>query len=290
VELEASGGITVERIAAIARTGVQRISLGALTHSARSADLSLEIHAGPVFTVERAGIIPSTMQLARERADAGAPEGTTIVAESQTGGRGRRGRVWFSAPGAGLYLSCIVRPGTRDDLHALALVAGVALVETAHRLGATAVRLKWPNDLVIGEKKLAGVLLESDIKGAVTQVLIGIGLNLAPRASVGVPADIEGLYLGLADAVGGPVDEDAVLAALLENLERRYAEWKLRGSLPAIEAWRRYDALAGSRVRAESAGGAIEGVAEGIDERGRLRIRRDHDVVLVNAGEVIRVR
>jgi nicotinate-nucleotide pyrophosphorylase (carboxylating) len=290
VPLEASGGVTLDRLFEIAETGVDRISMGALTHTVRPADISLEIDPGPVLEPEVLDSVDSTMLEARRRADAGTPEGCTVVARTQTGGRGRRGRTWYSEAGAGLYLTTFVQPPPSEHLHALALVAGVAVREAAEALGARDVKLKWPNDVVVGDRKLAGVLLESDVAPELARVFIGIGLNLAARSSLALPEELDGIYCGLADAAGRSVTHDEALRAVLDRLEVRYGEWLVRGAEPAITAWREHDALLGSVVRAESAGGTLEGVAEGIDDGGRLRVRDEGRVVLVSAGEVVRVR
>jgi len=288
IELEASGGITLDTIPAVARTGVDRISLGALTHTVRPADLSLELVADGswIDRVEHHGSLDSTMTVAHERAAAGAPEGTTIVATAQHQGRGRLGRSWFSPAGAGLWLTTCVMPPDRRDLPTLSLVAGVATLEAVRGLGADAIRLKWPNDLVTADgHKLAGILLERDGDA----VMIGIGLNLSPAADLDLPEDIRNRYVGLAELLAtpaAPAAPEAVLAALLSRLELRYQDWLTHGLAPTIAAWQHWDALRGETITADGPAGPVTGIARGLAARGELRVETSNGVVLVASGEI----
>ncbi len=285
IQLEASGGITLDTIPAVARTGVDRISLGALTHTVRPADLSLELLADASWLdrVERHPSLDSTMGVARERATAGAPEGTTIVATAQRQGRGRLGRSWFSPDGAGLWLTTCLAPPARDDLPTLSLVAGVAILEAVHGLGAQTIRLKWPNDLVTSDgHKLAGILLERDGEA----VLIGIGLNLSPATDLDLPDDIAGRYVGLDELLATPAGPEAVLTALLNRLELRYRDWLTRGLAPTIAAWQHWDALRGETITANGPAGPVTGIARGLAAGGELRVETPNGVVLISSGEI----
>lgn len=289
VELEASGGITLETIPAVARTGVDRISMGALTHTVRPADLSLELGTDSSWLdrVERHREVDNTMMIAGERTVAGAAEGTTIVASAQRRGRGRYGREWYSPEGAGLWLTTVLRPPEDRDVHTLSLVVGVAIVEAAHALGGGTARLKWPNDIVTTDgHKLAGILLQRD--GAA--VLAGIGLNLKPGPELDLPAQVHDRYLGLEELAPAPLDPDLVLAVLLTRFELRYSDWLRRGLAPTLAVWHRWDLLRDEEVTADGPNGPVSGTALGLAPCGSLRVRTGSGVVLVNAGEVTLVR
>lgn len=250
--------------------------------------------------IERYETVDSTMQVARARAAAGAPSRTLVVAAAQTAGRGRRGRAWLSPSRAGIWLTAIWRPPAPLDgppLAFLALVAGVAALRAARRLGADAAMLKWPNDVVVGEGKLCGVLLEGDdIGGREPLVFAGLGLNVRRRADLDVRAvrdeDALGHYVGLDEVAPGaaPQDYEAVLAATAAELDRAYVEWLAKGCGPALREWRQADALLGEHVRAESATGSVQGEACGISDSGALCVRGPGGVVEVTTGEVVRVR
>lgn len=251
-----------------------------------------------VARVEHVGDVDSTMRVARERAAAGAPAGTTIVARSQSGGRGRLGRAWFSVPDAGLWLTVVLRPPPRADGSPLSLagiVAGVGAHRAARQLGAVAAKLKWPNDVVVGERKLCGILIEAeDVTEPSPLLLVGLGFNLAPRSSLDLPADLDERYVGLADLVPVGVasveERERVLRVLLTELEAWYAVWVERGASPVIAAFAEVDALCGALVRAEGPGGAVVGRADGLTAAGALRILAPQGIVAITAGDVMRVR
>jgi len=244
--------------------------------------------------IERLGEVDSTMTAARERAHAGAVSGTCVVATSQRAGRGRQGRGWFSPPGAGLFATVVLRPPPRPDGSALTLggiVCGLAACEAARRLGATRAMLKWPNDVLVGDRKLCGILTEAeDVAGPAPLMLVGFGLNLAPAASLALPADIAGRYVGLDEVTPAPVGPDAALAALLDALGARWAAWTGTGAAPIVKGFENVDALRGVEVRAEVATGPVTGRADGISPDGALRVVTPQGVAFVAAGEVTRVR
>jgi BirA family transcriptional regulator, biotin operon repressor / biotin---[acetyl-CoA-carboxylase] ligase len=245
--------------------------------------------------------ITSTNDVAARLADAGAAEGTWVVAEEQTAGRGRRGRAWASPPGAGLYLSVIFRPSPaalRDDrvTSLLTLMAGVAAAQGVRVATGLAPALKWPNDLVIeppGERsgfsrfrKLAGILAEGSATGGVLQsVVVGIGINLTSAA---YPPDVEARAASIEGELGRPIDRAAVLVEVLSALAswRRALEDGRQREL--LDAWR---ALApssrGRRVRWMTAPDrAIGGITQGIDETGALLVKTDTGVERIIAGDV----
>ncbi len=221
------------------------------------------------------GCTTSTQDALRAWAEAGAPEGAVVLAEQQTLGRGRRGRVWISPPGAGLYFSVLLRPRLPlTELLRLSLTAGIALAETTE-IGL----LKWPNDLLAPDgRKLAGVLLEADLRGEeVRYVLLGIGLNV--HAAELPP---EATYLA---AYCPGVRRAVLLATLLERLEYWYE--RLGEVDTVLAAWRRHNGTLGRSVRIETPEGLIEGIAEELETSGALRVRLpDGTLRIVSAGDV----
>ena len=247
-----------------------------------------------VPTVERLGEVDSTMTAARERARAGAVSGTCVVATGQRAGRGRQGRGWFSPAGAGLFATVVLRPPPRPDGSALTLggiVCGVAACEAVRQLGVTGAQLKWPNDVVVGDRKLCGILTEAeDVTGPAPLMLVGFGLNLAAAATLALPAELATRYVGLDDLTPAPILPDAALAALLAALGSRWAAWTGTGAAPIIAGFAAVDSLRGAEVRADVPAGPVTGRADGITASGALRVITPGGVVEVSAGEVTRVR
>jgi len=226
----------------------------------------------------------STNDDAREIARRGAPEGSVVLASRQLSGRGRLGRSWAS-PEGGVYLSAVLRPivaPVRAASLALAIALGVAL--GVERLGARP-GLKWPNDVLLDGGKLAGVLLEMSAEAdSVDWVVAGVGLNV--RAARGRSLEPGAAYLE--DAIG-PVRLARVAAAELDGIAAAYGAWRA-GAFAAIRGeYERRQALVGETVRVSDLTGAVhaEGVAEGVDEEGRLLVRAGTgQQIAVVAGEV----
>lgn len=217
----------------------------------------------------------STQDLLR-RADL--HEGAVAVAEHQTGGRGRGGRGWDDVPGRSLLCSVLLRPPAGLPTQQLSLVAGLSVAEAIDEVAGTSAGLKWPNDVLLGGRKAAGILLE----GAGDAILCGIGVNVG-QSEAELPVDARIPPCSLLTATGKAHDRAVLLAALLERLQRRYDEWLDLGLalfLPELEP---RDAL---RDRAVTVGG-VSGTAAGIAPDGRLRIAaEDGSETLVASGEV----
>jgi BirA family transcriptional regulator, biotin operon repressor / biotin---[acetyl-CoA-carboxylase] ligase len=227
-------------------------------------------------------------------AAAGAPEGAWIVAGTQTAGRGRRGRVWASPPGAGLYVSVVFRPRASGDDPAMSLLtvmAGVAAVEAIADATGVRATLKWPNDVVVeaagtAPRKLAGILAEGAMIGPrLSAVVVGLGVNLRPSA---YSPEIAARAVSLEALAGRTVDADGVLVALLAALaRRRQALAEPDGGLALLEAWRAWSPSAtGARIRWRQQDQICEGVTAGIDDAGALRVRTRGGEARLVAGEV----
>jgi BirA family biotin operon repressor/biotin-[acetyl-CoA-carboxylase] ligase len=250
--------------------------------------LSPDCQAG-LASLEIAWSLDSTNSelLRRETPSQGA---VVLLAERQSGGRGRRGRDWASPLAANLYLSLARRfGGGLARLPGLALVAGVASTEALHALGFTDVRLKWPNDLVIadgdGLRKLGGLLVEGGGEaGGPARAVIGLGLNVAMPAAAA--AAIDQPWIDLATLVGRMPSRNALVAALLAHWLPALAQFDQSGLAPFLARHARLDALAGRRVRVHGHDGSDDGVVLGLADDGALRVRTGAGERLVHAGEV----
>jgi len=230
---------------------------------------------GPWTDVVCLGETDSTNGVAMEMAEAGAPHGTVVVADAQTGGRGRHGRRWVSPPGRNVYASLIVRPEIPNaEASGLSLTAGVALADAAEKAGVPAL-LKWPNDLYLGSRKAAGILVETAVgPGGARHAVIGAGINVN-MAGDEIPAELAGKATSLRIRAGREFSRAEVLALFLDAFARRYAEFAA-GGFPAIRpAWERRDMLRGQRVLVLRAGKEARGVALGVSRDGALRFRPD---------------
>jgi BirA family biotin operon repressor/biotin-[acetyl-CoA-carboxylase] ligase len=233
--------------------------------------------------------------LARVAGDAGGPEGQVLVAEEQTAGRGRLGRSWSSVPGASLTFSVLLRPATVPAARRgwLTLLAGVAVASAVRSVGCVDVVLKWPNDVLAGDRKLAGILAEQSPDGAA--VVIGTGLNVAAVPGE-IPVSATGLAATSLRAEGATVSREDLLLGILDRLEHWYAAFRAdpdpeRSGL--LDAYRALCETLGRTVRVEMpAGRVLTGVARDIDAEGRLLVAEGpgDSVTPVSAGDVVHVR
>lgn len=206
-----------------------------------------------------------------------------VLAEQQTAGRGRHGRVWVSPFAQNLYLSLAYElKGGVEALSGLSLVVGIALIRTLQALGVEDVALKWPNDVWMQGRKLAGVLVE--LQGEATsgwRVVIGIGLNVHMRDEDGQTIDQPWISLDAAKVVS----RNELAARLIDTLLAVLHEFSRKGFAAFVAEWSAFDALAGSRVQMD--GGRVVGVARGIDATGAFLLQPDQgELMVVNAGEV----
>jgi BirA family transcriptional regulator, biotin operon repressor / biotin---[acetyl-CoA-carboxylase] ligase len=237
--------------------------------------------AGPV---EWRHVTGSTNDDLVARARAGAPEGLVIGADHQTRGRGRRGRSWDALPGDALLLSVLLRPPVAPvEAGLLPIVVAVGVAEA---LGPRA-RLVWPNDVLVDDGKVAGILCEmSADQDRVAWAVAGIGVNV--RAAPEVPG-ARWPPASLAGA-GDRRGRGALVADLLGALGRVYSGWIAEGPAPVLEAFAARDHLAGRGVSVVLPEGEVAAVAAGLDDLGRLRLRTAGGERAVAAGEVVRVR
>ena len=245
--------------------------------------------------VRRHAEVGSTNDVAAALARQGAPEGLVVVADHQTAGRGRWGRSWEDLPGSSLLVSVVLRPGPGQGPPTLVTAAcGLAAADACLDVAGLWPGLKWPNDLVVGDRKLAGILAEvvPVPDGAPPAVVVGLGLNLVRPASSG-SAFLASNAIAAEEVAGRPVDRDAVLEAFLVRLEHRCTaladpagrEWLL-------DEYRERCVTLGREVRVELPGGStVEGQAVGVGPDGSLAVRTEDDqVTLMAAGDVVHLR
>jgi len=221
--------------------------------------------------------IESTNVETKSLANSGAPEGTVVIAECQTAGRGRLGRRWVSPAGKGLLFSVLLRPTMpMEDAHLLTLVAAAAAAEAIETLSGTTVKIKWPNDLFIGDRKVGGILMEvSGEQDEVDWIVLGIGLNVNTEFSE-LPVALRRTATSMKMAGGELVDRSDVLATLLLSLEAHY-QTALRGGFDkALTSFRERDYLLSRTISVETRQGPVVGAAAGIDDRGALLVELPH--------------
>jgi BirA family biotin operon repressor/biotin-[acetyl-CoA-carboxylase] ligase len=218
-------------------------------------------------------VVESTNSEAKCLARQGAQEGTVVLAEAQSKGRGRLRRSWISPHGKGLYLSVILRPQVPPGwCPRITLTAGVALAEAVHETGIVP-ELKWPNDMMIGDRKVAGILTEATFEDkSIGFVILGVGINVNTDTR-DFPVSIRNLATSLSLSKGEAISRVTLLQTLLCQLERWY-ELLCQGSFEKIlEAWRKYEAVLGRLVEVNLPDSRLVGVAERIDSDGSLMVR-----------------
>lgn len=229
--------------------------------------------------------VDSTNRCALEDPPSSPGRGRVWLAEHQTAGRGRRGRRWVSGYGGNLYVSL----GWSFDLPmarlgGLSLVAGAVVAEVLEESGSSGHGLKWPNDVLVGDSKMAGILLEAVGESAgPTVAVIGVGINLRLDSSV---VAIDQPWTDWARAVGVPLSRNELAGRLVDRLVRACQEFSLSGLAPFIARWSRYDMLRGQRIILLRGHDSIEGEYVGITEDGALRLMTDAGAREYHAGEV----
>lgn len=234
--------------------------------------------------------IDSTNDRAKELAEEGAAHGEVVVAELQRAGRGRRGRKWSSPAGRNLYLSAILRPELAPTrAPELTLVAALAVCDALRQAGVDA-GIKWPNDVLVGGKKIAGILTELSAEpDHVHWVVLGIGVNLNARRE-DFPAELQGEATSVLIERGQPAPRALFAAALLQTLEQWLEVHQEQGFDAIREAWRSRSVTLGREVRVRMGDRDVDGVAEDLDESGALLVRTAAGLTRVMTGDVVLLR
>ncbi len=234
--------------------------------------------------------VASTNTLAMEMAAKGAPEGTAVIAEVQTAGKGRLGRKWIS-PKGNIHLSVILRPAIpMHKAPLITLMGAVAVASAIRKQCGLEAGIKWPNDILFAGKKVSGLLTEmSAEQDRIRHIVLGIGMdvNMEPGE---LPEDVRALATTLASLTGEKIDRTALVRQLLRELDRWYGVF-LSNERDVLREWQSLNMTIGNRVVVSGAGATIEGLAQGIDDEGRLVVRQDDGTIrTVAAGDVTIVK
>ncbi len=250
--------------------------LMSMRHEAREIISGIEIHQQTT----------STNQLLLNNIGVGASSGYVCLAESQSAGRGRRGRDWYSPYARNLYCSINWKfTDIPETFSGLGLAIGVGMASAMRRLGLPDTRLKWPNDVIWRDAKLAGILIEmSGESCGPCNVVVGIGLNINMPKSAG--ASISQPWVDLKTALGKEVSRNEICAIVLEHLVDVLQHFEESGLAPFIEEWRRLDVLNNKPVTIEISGRKLHGTAQGIDDNGAVMIAHDHEVKHYMTGDI----
>jgi BirA family biotin operon repressor/biotin-[acetyl-CoA-carboxylase] ligase len=231
----------------------------------------------------------STNEVAANLARTGAPSYTVVAAETQSAGRGRLGKSWQSPAGSGLYFSLILRPALAPaDLPKITLVAGLAVCLAVEKVARLPLRIKWPNDILLGDRKLAGILAETvAVPGRRTAVVLGIGLNVnAPTTAF--PAALREKATSLFIHTGREYQRSELLTAIVTEIKRLIGRFEREGFADLLREWRQRDAYLGRELTwVARSGEIVRGVSLGPDDHGELLIRdrrgRMHEIL---SGEI----
>lgn len=256
-----------------------------------SLDATVLAELAPDLVVEVLETATSTNAVAADRARDGAAEGRVVVAEHQTAGRGRLDRTWETPPRAGLVFSLVLRPTVpATQWPWLPLLTGHTVAKTLRAAGYAGAAVKWPNDVLVGERKVAGILLERVDTPSGPAAILGIGLNVSQQpAEIPVPTGTS-----LAIESGAEPDRNGLLVSLLTDLREAYDAWQVGGVDASARLRSSYAAgcaTVGREVRVELPGGGhLTGRATGVDASGRLVVAGSDGETVVGAGDVVHVR
>jgi len=226
--------------------------------------------------------LATTMETAKELARKGTAEGTVIIADTQTAGKGRLGRAWLSPEGS-LAMSLILKPSL-DNLPQLVMIASLAVVRTIKKVAGLETQIKWPNDILIKGKKVCGILIENEVKGdRVNFAIIGIGINVNfnPLAF----PEISDIATSLAHELGAEVSKIELIGALLSELEQLYLE--AQAGAPIYREWQENMGMLGRWIQVKTGEAVEQGKAETVTQNGNLILRRaDGSLAEIVAGDV----
>ncbi len=233
-------------------------------------------------------IVDSTMDVAYELGMENLPEGTLVCAETQRRGRGRMGRQWISPKYKGIYFSLILRPDILpNEAPKLTILSAVAVREAIEEFTALGCQIKWPNDILLHDKKVGGILTEMQAEtDKVRFVIVGIGMNVNTEKSLLSPR-----AASLKEEKGEKISRLDLLKEILRRIEKYYFLFKAQGFLPIADEWKKHSAILGHHIKILSHHNTIEGEAIDLDADGSLLVRRDEGFIeKVLAGDVVKVR
>lgn len=239
------------------------------------------------FSIRYVNVCDSTQDIASRLAEEGAPEGTVVLAEELKRGRGRLGRQWVASRG-GLWLSIVLRPNKLRHINLLSLAIAVAVAEAINNVLGIEAKVKWPNDVLVKEKKVAGILIEGSAEAnTIRYVVVGIGVNVNNT----LPQELTYTATTLKNFIGSEIPRIPLLLNILKNLDTLYNLLKQNQAIRIIERWRKHSSTLSRWVKIITVDGEIEGVAEDIEDDGALRIRTaEGKIVKVYVGDVVHLR
>ena len=229
----------------------------------------------------------STQDIAKSLAEFGVPEGLVVIAEEMYNGRGRLGRKWY-APKGGLWISILLRPKRIESLQLMSLATGVAVVKAMEKLLNIKLRLKWPNDVIYMNRKLAGILIEAGVEvDTVHYVIVGIGVNVNNE----LPSELKDYAVNLKAILGFEVSRVPILRSLLRELDDIYHLLTMGNTYAILKEWIRYSDTIGRRVKVQFIDFTVEGKAIDIARDGSLIVIDDAGKrYIIRAGDIIHIR
>ncbi|MDA7025617.1 biotin--[acetyl-CoA-carboxylase] ligase [Bacillus sp. CLL-7-23] len=231
--------------------------------------------------------VSSTQKIAHELANNGSPEGTIIVADQQTEGRGRMARVWHSPAGNGIWMSLILRPAIPvQKTPQLTLLAAVAIVQAIEEQTGISPEIKWPNDILVNGKKTVGILTELQAEAdQVHSVITGIGINVNQVAS-DFPDDLKETATSLRIVSGKKIDRAALIQTILLTFEKRYQDYTRHGFQPIKLLWESYALTLNRRLTARTLNGTFHGKSLGIDDEGVLLLETSEGIKRIYSADI----
>ncbi len=230
----------------------------------------------------------SSNEVGKGLADKGCADGTVVVAEEQTRGKGRLARGWFSPMGCGVWCSVVLRPPFMpSEASKCTLLAAVAVIKAINRYKGVNAKIKWPNDVLLEGKKMVGILTEMSAEfGKINYIVIGTGINTNVPKSI-VPEELKDLAISVADVAEEPIRRVQILADYLKNIEDLYETALKEGFKPVLDEWRKYSDTIGQAVKVIAPDKTYFGTAVDIDEEGLLVVKKeDGTLEKVIAGDV----
>ena len=231
--------------------------------------------------------VDSTNSKAIKLAEKGEDEGTVIIAETQSKGRGRLGRFWLSPLGVGIYLSIILRPKILPkDSFSIVFLTGIAVAESIKKVTSLSPTLKWPNDILVNDKKIGGILIETKSKKERIDYLVdGIGVNVNTDTSL-FPKEIQKKSTSLKKIMGKDIDRNRLIKTLLHSFEKWYFQYIQEGKKKILKEWNKYTNMTGRKIRADISNRSIKGTVIGISENGLLLLKVKNKIEKITGGDI----
>ncbi|ASB88733.1 bifunctional biotin--[acetyl-CoA-carboxylase] synthetase/biotin operon repressor [Bacillus sonorensis] len=238
-------------------------------------------------TIHFQDVVASTQKIAHELANNGAPEGTIVVADKQTEGRGRMSRAWHSPEGTGIWMSLILRPEIPvQKTPQLTLLAAVAIVQAIEEQTGIVAEIKWPNDILINGKKAVGILTELQAEAdQVHSVIVGTGINVNQHAD-DFPGELQETATSLRIESGEKIDRAALIQTILLTFEKRYSDYLTHGFKPIKLLWESYAITLHRQLTARTLSGTFHGKALGIDDEGVLLLETSDGIKKIYSADI----